>query len=265
MLTIRHAPLRETIDLRPLDVAVESGEFEDARFLASDVTAVYVCLPEPATAVTAGLALRARLRGRRIPIVVRVARAEGLAALVREAPEGGARSTLHLFPLIPATCGTEIVTRTTVELLARAFHGDYVRDAVAAGRSAASEPSLRPWNDLTDVLRESNRQRADDVQRQLSALGYDLLPQMDWTDLPPSFSSEEVERLAQVEHERWLRQYLRQGWRRGAARDPHARTHPDLVEWEGLSEESREKNRTAARNLPAQLARMGFQIARRAE
>lgn len=265
MLTMRHAALRDTMDLRPLDVAVQSAEFEEGRFLSSDVGAIYVCVPEPANAITAGLALRTRLRGRRIPIVVRVARAEGLTALVQEAAEGDARSTLHLFPLVPATCGTEIVTRTTVELLARAFHGDYVRDAVAKGRSASTEPSLRAWSELTDVLRESNRQRADDVHRQLSALGYELLPLMDWTVVPPAFSADEVERLAQVEHDRWLRQYLRQGWRRGAARDANARTHPDLVEWEGLSEDSRDKNRAAARSLPTQLARMGFQIARRAE
>ena len=83
----------------------------------------------------------------------------------------------------------------------------------------------------------------------------------------PAFelSEGEVERLARHEHDRWVAERTGQGWRLGD-RDDDAKRHPDLIPWERLSEESKNKDREAVRNLPTiydpALAEVGLQIVR---
>ncbi len=74
----------------------------------------------------------------------------------------------------------------------------------------------------------------------------------------------EVERLAEMEHERWCAERTREGWRYGppSPSDKARKTHPDLVAWAALPEGERAKNRVAVRELPRFLARAGFQIDR---
>ncbi len=48
----------------------------------------------------------------------------------------------------------------------------------------------------------------------------------------------------------------------GEQMDENNRTHSDLVSWDDLPEGEREKNLTVVRQIPALLARTGFQIDR---
>jgi hypothetical protein len=43
-------------------------------------------------------------------------------------------------------------------------------------------------------------------------------------------------------HENWCGYYTRRGWKFGPAKDPAARTHPDLVSWEDLEPPEQLKN-----------------------
>ena len=45
-----------------------------------------------------------------------------------------------------------------------------------------------------------------------------------------AFTPEEVERLAEMEHERWLAERRALGWTPGP-RDPQKKTNPNLVPW----------------------------------
>ncbi len=63
-----------------------------------------------------------------------------------------------------------------------------------------------------------------------------------------------------MEHELWCQTLRASGWRWGPQKDKAKRTHPDLVPWEGLPEEERNKDRVFIRQLPSLLARLGFQI-----
>ena len=51
-----------------------------------------------------------------------------------------------------------------------------------------------------------------------------------------SFTDEEVECLAEQEHERWMRDRLNQGWTYGQTRDNERKIHPDLQPWAALSD-----------------------------
>jgi len=71
-----------------------------------------------------------------------------------------------------------------------------------------------------------------------------------------------LDRLARLEHERWLQERTQQGWRYGSVRDDQRKLHPDLVDWAELSDESAEKDRDAVQNIPRLLRATGFQILR---
>jgi hypothetical protein len=65
-----------------------------------------------------------------------------------------------------------------------------------------------------------------------------------------------------MEHDRWCARHLLDGWRRGAARDDVARTHPCLIPWEQLTEHYRDNDRASVRQLPELLALIGQRIVR---
>jgi hypothetical protein len=75
-----------------------------------------------------------------------------------------------------------------------------------------------------------------------------------------TLTDRDVEKLAKAEHRRWMNERTAKGWRHGAMRDNERKLHPDLVEWEYLSEDSRDKDRSAVRAIPEHLAAAGLQI-----
>jgi len=79
------------------------------------------------------------------------------------------------------------------------------------------------------------------------------------TELEP----EEIEMLARAEHDRWIEDRLRQGWRFGLRRDVAAKLSPYLVAWEELAEGVRDLDRDSVRAIPHLLAESGLKIVRR--
>jgi hypothetical protein len=63
-----------------------------------------------------------------------------------------------------------------------------------------------------------------------------------------------------MEHRRWVQDRQAEGYVHGLDRE--SGQHPDLVDWEYLSESAREKDRDAIRELPQILRQAGFQILR---
>jgi hypothetical protein len=57
-----------------------------------------------------------------------------------------------------------------------------------------------------------------------------------------------------------MRERQRQGWTYAPERDDARQHHPLLVPWEQLSEEQREKDRDAVRNLPRLLETAGLRV-----
>ena len=69
-----------------------------------------------------------------------------------------------------------------------------------------------------------------------------------------------MRKLAEMEHERWMRERQGQGFELGPVREGHR--HPDLVPWEDLSDEAQEKDAQLIRDLPRILSDAGFQVLR---
>lgn len=69
-----------------------------------------------------------------------------------------------------------------------------------------------------------------------------------------------VERLAASNHDHWARQRMQEGWKYGAKRDDVAKTHPDLVPYERLSESEKEYDRTSVIETLKAIVALGYEI-----
>ncbi len=79
---------------------------------------------------------------------------------------------------------------------------------------------------------------------------------------PLLFSADEIEHLAELEHDRWCRERMASGWRYGRMRDNVERLHPALVAWSELSEEYRKYDRAMFPALVRYFAAAGYEVHR---
>ena len=255
--------------LMPHDLDVNGAGYQRASFLDGEhecgpVTTAYVCLDHDSLALSAGLSLLQSLRDRPADVVVRLGAQAGLAAYVQGARRSPASTAqLYTFPLLERTCVPDLVLGGTHEQLARAIHDEYCRHQTALGETPATNPSLRPWNELPAAVAEDNRRQADEFGVKLAAVGCGLTALTDWDADLFTFTPEEVEFLAEMEHQRWIDDHLREGWRYAAGeKRPDKKTHPGLVPWSEMPESERDKDRDLMRSLPAFLVRAGCQVRR---
>lgn len=148
------------------------------------------------------------------------------------------------------------------DVLARAIHEEYVRNQTARGETKETNSTLVDWEELPDHLRESNRSQALHIVEKLKAIGCDVTELDDGDVAGFEFTPQEIERLARMEHERWVEERLANGWTVGP-KGIDRKTHPLLcASYEELPEEEREKDRDAVRRTPKILAKVGLKIRR---
>jgi RyR domain/ATPase family associated with various cellular activities (AAA) len=143
------------------------------------------------------------------------------------------------------------------ERVAKAIHEKYRRDQ--QGKKPPDDPAMRPWEKLSEPLRDSNRQQADHIPEKLERIGYGYAPATGGKPKQIEFSRNQVEVLAELEHERWMEERLRDGWKLGP-RDVDSKVSPDLVPWSQLSPKSRKTDRDTVRGIAEFMAEAGFEI-----
>ena len=147
-----------------------------------------------------------------------------------------------------------------LEALAKVIHEDYCAVEARKGHTVAQNPSMRPWADLPETLRDSDRAQAADIPNKLEALGYELAPSF---GLPPAsivISDEQAAAFSAREHERWMQEKRRGGWTFGPTRDNDRKLHPSMIPWEQLSIEEKDKDRAAVQNVPRLIEKAGFRV-----
>jgi hypothetical protein len=138
-----------------------------------------------------------------------------------------------------------------LEGLAAQIHANYL---------AACAPDGSSWAELTEDLREMNRDQARAIVSKLASVGARIEPGTQTT--PFAFTPAELERLAEAEHHRWVAHKRASGWIYAAVRDNRRKRHPMIIKWGKLPEHEREKDRAAVRNIPAVLASVGLRVTR---
>ena len=246
----------------PLGVELQRGVLGLDADPAHPVTGVYICIGQEAQALEVALALRARPELQGVPFAVAVNEAgAGLATILHDDPE--TTHGVYGFGVLGRALAVEPLLRGTNEALARAKHEEYVRHQLERG-VAMGEGLMVPWEQLDEHWQDANRAFGDGIGAQLAAAGCILVPAplIDPHGALLSFTSQEVETLARSEHDRWMADKLRNGWRYGPVRDDARRIHPLIVDWAQLDELERDKDREPVREIPRMLAHAGFEIVR---
>lgn len=130
-------------------------------------------------------------------------------------------------------------------------------------KALASDRSMQDWDELPGELKESTRAQADDIPRKLRAVGYFMLNEerSDPFIHVPEFTSEDLDLLAEMEHERFNAERLQRQWRMGP-RNSKQRTTPFIIPWRDLTQEWRDVDRVMVECVPRVLDEAGYRIYR---
>jgi hypothetical protein len=217
------------------------------------------------------LGLREKAREADAVIVACLRNSAGLERVIAGASEDNL-DVLHAYSVIEEACTPAHLFELSVEeRLARAIHADYINQRELRS-DGASEAALVPWDELSPSRREANRAQARDIGAKVRSLGYRIVPLTRSRTDAVVFSPEEIETLARAEHARWCAERMQAGYVLGprtdhldghSAGEERHKSHPDLVSWDELDEDSREKDRDAVRAIPDQLRLVGAMIAKR--
>jgi voltage-gated potassium channel Kch len=224
---------------------------------------VYVCLDGDDNALTEGLALAHSLAGQGGRVVVCMRESGPFAAVLAERSGlvDDVRGRLSVFGVLEEACVPANIRDDLTEQLARSIHRAYVAQQRDQGKTELVNPSMAPWERLPEDLRQANIAQAADIGAKLDAIGAVVVPE---SAAAPAFTftDQEVELLAEAEHQRWMRERIAAGWTYGEPRDNERKIHPDLRDWADLPQAVRDQDRNAVRTLPATLHDAGLQILR---
>jgi hypothetical protein len=176
-----------------------------------------------------------------------------------------------------------------LEKLAQSVHGLFCEDlrmrGYRPGPTTADKPkqhsSLRPYAELPEDEKEQNRGNVRDIASKLARIGYVMIPARSNQSII-NFPSNDLEMLAEIEHERWMKSKIEAGWRYAKKTDKPRKLHKDIVPWRRLSakeraslyspaecvaigplmlsEAEKQKDRILVQGIPQILARGGYTV-----
>jgi len=76
------------------------------------------------------------------------------------------------------------------------------------------------------------------------------------------FSKNEIERMAELEHARWVVERLSDGWKPARIKDVSKKLSPFLVGWKYLSEDIKDYDRDTVKKIPEYFAKVGLEVYR---
>jgi hypothetical protein len=155
--------------------------------------------------------------------------------------------------------------KNLLERLAQAAHDVFCEDLIAKGykygpvtqESKKEHSSLRSYAELPENEKESNRNNVRDIPNKLASVGYAMVAARG-NEAPSKFQSDEVEKLAKLEHERWVQEKLDTGWKPAKKTIKEKKLHKDLISWDKLTEDDKEKDRVLVSGIPIILAKAGY-------
>jgi hypothetical protein len=153
-----------------------------------------------------------------------------------------------------------------IDRLAAGIHETW--RALSREQGGWMQPDLdKPFDQLAASAQEDNRAAARRIPDVLAVAGMGVA---DGTQLARSDdpSPEQVathlerylEKLSEREHDGWMEQRLKTGWRHGSKRDDDAKIHPSIVPYGELSEKEKDKDRSSVRKFPEMVAMAGHRI-----
>jgi TrkA-N domain/RyR domain len=252
---MKYSHIRSLTDLRVLACSFEPLDPDVRKTLKAALTddrpphAVIVALGSDEVALNVAVQFRKILDEvamKSVPIFVRLREKNKLGAFLAQV-EGKSAGVDRLLPFgdLAELTAPRVLLDEEADLLARAAHEVFLK--LPTDNLTANVP----WSNLPEYFKQQNIDFANHIPVKLRALGYDPGAK----NLPDTFSAEEIETLAEIEHWRWSLGLKARGWDYGAVQDNSARLHPLLVDWAEIPEDVKERNRNMVRSIPEILKR----------
>ncbi len=156
---------------------------------------------------------------------------------------------------------SKIISCETLESIAEVIHSEYKRDR--AKSLAEIDPAMAYWNKLPNDLKESNLEQASKIFEKLSRLNCTVIKVINRPIALMTFTDDEIELMAEMEHGRWTSERLLSGWTLSEKRDVAQKKTPHLGPWADLSDEVKNWDRLTVRKIPELLAKFGLEIRRK--
>jgi hypothetical protein len=170
---------------------------------------------------------------------------------------------IEYFETLDYTLSINVVVNEELDLMARALHYAYLRAQAARGEDSTFNASVAPWSELPVHKKKANQHAAAHMDVKLRIGGCRARPLKapePEVRFPPD--EETLEKLAELEHRRWMADKFLAGYSYGDVRDEDRMLHPDLIPWEALSESDRDKDRDNIRAMAGLLATVDRKICR---
>ncbi len=111
----------------------------------------------------------------------------------------------------------------------------YIYDTVRDDARKTS-PLLVPYLELPEAYKESNRNAVRSIAEKIKSIGF-IMIQARSNEPPFDFPGVDLEKLAEMEHDRYMREAISQGWSFGPQMDPVLKTNPTLLPWKVMTDE----------------------------
>jgi hypothetical protein len=145
------------------------------------------------------------------------------------------------------------------EIYCEGMHSRGYRYGPQNDAEAKTSYALLPYDELPEDLKQQNRNNIRNIPQKLAQAGYLMTPARS-NEPPFDFPGDDLETLAQQEHERWMADKLAAGWHYGEKTDPFKKTNNCLVRWEELPEEEKQKDRDLVQGIPDILYKAGYTV-----
>jgi voltage-gated potassium channel Kch len=233
----------------------------EAQLQGAALLGVAICIHDDDAGLYTALGIRDlldRLGQADVPVHVWLERHRYLGRLAASIEESNTvANRMSAFGSLEELLSPDILIADKLDLLAKALHENH---RATLGEADRAKPHGRPWDELPEQFKMSSRREADHIPIKLRLCGLD----MEASAAPEiiEFRPAEIERIAQLDHQRWLIERRLLGWKYGSVRSDAARIHPLLVPWSELPPEMRRMNMARMTALPQILARAGLEIVR---
>jgi RyR domain len=221
------------------------------------LTSAYVSLGDDAAALSTAAMLQSLLRSvdvDRPAIFVRLGEA-GVLSLPDGEPGDGLRALTPFGDIASVLAASEFASDAP-DAAARAYHDAY-RASLPPERT--DDPASRAWDRLDETHRQANRRAVQHLPAKLASAG--IAFEAGVAGLPRAAAGQRLftdqaglERLAELEHDRWSAERRMDGWRTGPRtqkQDRAKRLHPDLIPYGDLPDGTREYDRVMVRQTQA--------------
>ena len=227
--------------------AAQAAQFVVSKIPAAAVT-VFASFNDEQDALAQALAVAEKVK--HLPgvrIVLPVDSASPVAAIVKH--NADLKRCVRLVPPVQKVCGTEAVLWHKLDKIAQVIHANWYRDEATKPEDKRKKATFKPWDELTEAQKDSNRSQADHILVKIRAAGLTVEEAADEKQWKQAVALI-IEDLARAEHVRWCAEKWMDGWEYDATRNDELKRHNNLVPYEELDEATKKYDRESVYALP---------------